>query len=370
MAISKPNRARDPPPLFPKAKLRNPPNPASHDEPTPTHYRCRRRRWCGRPQPRDCSRASRDSRRSARGPRRDEVTAAQARRATRVDAPAAPGAGRARQGLQADGHAQRLDAAVEGRRRREGLPPRRRGGASTSSRPGLKAHCWGYNGRSTARPSRRSKATAFASTSPTSCPRRRPSTGTASSCRTAWTASAGLNQKAIQPGETFKYEFTLRQHGTLHVPLAPRRDDADGAGHDGHVRHPSAQARRGRARSRLRLSCSASGGSMLGTSRPDPNEMTDFNVLTHERQGVPRHRAAGRASTATACASASAISARWTITRSTCTATTSQVTETDGGRIPESRAVAGDDGARAGRAARARSSSSPTSPATGRCTAT
>src|SRR5206468_4312956 len=25
---------------------------------------------------------------------------------------------------------------------------------------------------------------------------------------------AGLNQKAIQPGETFKYEFTLRQYGT------------------------------------------------------------------------------------------------------------------------------------------------------------
>src|SRR6266566_2640043 len=25
---------------------------------------------------------------------------------------------------------------------------------------------------------------------------------------------AGLNQKAIPPGETFKYEFTLRQHGT------------------------------------------------------------------------------------------------------------------------------------------------------------
>jgi len=25
---------------------------------------------------------------------------------------------------------------------------------------------------------------------------------------------AGLNQKPIQPGETFKYEFTLRQHGT------------------------------------------------------------------------------------------------------------------------------------------------------------
>jgi FtsP/CotA-like multicopper oxidase with cupredoxin domain len=25
---------------------------------------------------------------------------------------------------------------------------------------------------------------------------------------------AGLNQRAIRPGETFKYEFTLRQHGT------------------------------------------------------------------------------------------------------------------------------------------------------------
>ena len=37
----------------------------------------------------------------------------------------------------------------------------------------------------------------------------------------------GLNQRAIRPGETFKYEFTLRQHGDVHVPLAPRRDDTD-----------------------------------------------------------------------------------------------------------------------------------------------
>ena len=40
---------------------------------------------------------------------------------------------------------------------------------------------------------------------------------------------AGLTQRAIQPGETFKYEFTLRAARHVHVPPAPRRDDADGA---------------------------------------------------------------------------------------------------------------------------------------------
>jgi hypothetical protein len=54
--------------------------------------------------------------------------------------------------------------------------------------PGFKAHLWGYNGQSPARPSRWWKATACASSSPTSCPSTPASTGTASACPTAWTA--------------------------------------------------------------------------------------------------------------------------------------------------------------------------------------
>jgi len=36
-------------------------------------------------------------------------------------------------------------------------------------------------------------------------------------------------QKAIQPGETFKYEYTLKQHGHFHDHSAPRRDYTDAA---------------------------------------------------------------------------------------------------------------------------------------------
>ena len=97
----------------------------------------------------------------------------------------------------------------------------------------------------------------------------------------------GLTQTAIAPGETFNYEFTLRQRGHAHVPPAPRRDDADGAGHDGHVRRPPARAAAGRA-------STATSRIMLhewridpGAARPDPIEMTDFNVLTMNGKAFP-----------------------------------------------------------------------------------
>ena len=57
--------------------------------------------------------------------------------------------------------------------------------------PGLKAKCWGYNGQVHGPPIRgRGAAIASASTSPTSCPRRQPCTGTACACRMGWTAWA------------------------------------------------------------------------------------------------------------------------------------------------------------------------------------
>jgi hypothetical protein len=54
--------------------------------------------------------------------------------------------------------------------------------------PGFKAHLWGYNGQSPARPSRWWRATACGCSSPTSSANSPASTGTASACPTAWTA--------------------------------------------------------------------------------------------------------------------------------------------------------------------------------------
>ena len=146
------------------------------------------------------------------------------------------------------GHAQRLDAAVDascdGVKVFHLVAER----SSTSSRPGLTRDVLGLQ-RPHARPDDRGGRGR-----PRAHLRDQPAaradhacTGTASSCRTAWTASAGLTQQPIPPGETFKYEFTLRAARHVHVPPALRRDDADGARHDGHVRRPSARARAGRA---------------------------------------------------------------------------------------------------------------------------
>ncbi len=66
----------------------------------------------------------------------------------------------------------------------------------------------------------------------------------------------GLTQKNIQPGETFRYEFTLRQHGT-------HRPDRDFAFMLGEWRLDT------------------------GTSRPNPNEMTDFNIFTFNAKIFP-----------------------------------------------------------------------------------
>ena len=57
-----------------------------------------------------------------------------------------------------------------------------------------------------------------------------------------------------------------------------------------------------------------------GASRPVTTEMTEFNVLTMNSKAYPATRPNRRAKPANAYASVSATSARWTITRSTCTA--------------------------------------------------
>ncbi|MCE9598774.1 MAG: copper oxidase [Spirochaetia bacterium] len=89
---------------------------------------------------------------------------------------------------------------------------------------------------------------------------------------------AGLNQKHIQPGETYKYEFTLRQHGS-HM-YHPHSDEVVqmALGMMGmFIIHPKQPVRKIDRHFVYMLSEWAI---EPGTSRPNPNVMTDFNIFS------------------------------------------------------------------------------------------
>jgi FtsP/CotA-like multicopper oxidase with cupredoxin domain len=97
----------------------------------------------------------------------------------------------------------------------------------------------------------------------------------------------GLTQPVIQPGQTFRYEWTFRQHGTF--MYHPHHDEMTqmALGMMGMiVVHP-----RGRpASERLDRDFVIMLGEWRikpGTTRPDPLEMTEFNVLTMNAKAFP-----------------------------------------------------------------------------------
>lgn len=97
---------------------------------------------------------------------------------------------------------------------------------------------------------------------------------------------AGLNQKIIRRGETFKYEFTLRQHGT-HMYHSHHDEMTQMAlGMIGifviHPRHPT-----GPRPDRDFAFMFSEWQIKVGTSRPNPNEMTDFNIFTFNAKVFP-----------------------------------------------------------------------------------
>ncbi|HEX2870542.1 MAG TPA: copper oxidase, partial [Polyangiaceae bacterium] len=153
--------------------------------------------------------------------------------------------------------------------------------------PGLKAHCWGYNGRvhgPTIEAVEGDRVRIYVTNklgAPTSV---------------HWhgiflpngmDGVAGLNQRAIRKGETYKYEFTLRQHGTFMYHSHHDEMTQMAMGMMGmiviHPRRPPAEYKVDRdfaiMLSEWRIE--------PGTMRPDPNEMTDFNVLTMNAKAFP-----------------------------------------------------------------------------------
>lgn len=96
----------------------------------------------------------------------------------------------------------------------------------------------------------------------------------------------GLTQKPIEPGETFRYEYTLRQHGTFMYHSHYDEMTQQALGLMGmfviHPRHPQ------RPRPDRDFALMLSEWRVdVGTRRPNPIEMTDFNLLTMNARVFP-----------------------------------------------------------------------------------
>ncbi|MGH7822642.1 MAG: multicopper oxidase family protein, partial [Candidatus Binatia bacterium] len=152
--------------------------------------------------------------------------------------------------------------------------------------PGLRARCWGYNGRvhgPTIEAVEGDRVRIYVTN-------RLPG-GTSVHWHgmlvpNGMDGVAGLNQRVIRPGETFRYEFTLRQHGT-HMYHSHHDEMTQMAlGTMGlfviHARNP-----RGPRPDRDFAFMLNEWRIDVGTSRPNPNEMTDFNLSTFNAKAFP-----------------------------------------------------------------------------------
>jgi hypothetical protein len=97
---------------------------------------------------------------------------------------------------------------------------------------------------------------------------------------------SGLNQRAIQPGETYKYEFTLRQHGTF--MYHPHFDEMVQMGmgmHGMFIMHPRNPD--GPKFDRDFAIMLSEWAIPPGAATPNTTVMTDFNMLTFNGKAYP-----------------------------------------------------------------------------------
>ena len=153
--------------------------------------------------------------------------------------------------------------------------------------PGLRARCWGFNGRvhgPTIEAVEGDRVRIYVTN-------RLPAATSihwhGAHLPAGMDGVGGLTQRSIKPGETFRYEWTLRQHGTLMYHSHHDEMTQMALGLMGlfviHPRNPSADDRVDRDFALLLSEWSI----RPGTARPDPNEMSDFNVLTINARAWP-----------------------------------------------------------------------------------
>jgi FtsP/CotA-like multicopper oxidase with cupredoxin domain len=153
--------------------------------------------------------------------------------------------------------------------------------------PGISGHCWGYNGSvhgPTIEAVEGDRVRVYVSN-------KLPAPTTVHwhgvYLPNGMDGVGGLNQKPIPPGETFKYEWTFRQHGTLMYHAHHDEMTQMAMGMIGMiVVHPRKRSPEYRVDRDFAIMLSE-WRIRPGTSRPDPNEMTDFNLLTMNARVFP-----------------------------------------------------------------------------------
>ena len=151
--------------------------------------------------------------------------------------------------------------------------------------PGLKAHCWGFNGRVHGPTIEAVEGDRLRIYVTNKLPEATSIHWHGILLPSGMDGVGGLSQKLIQPDETFKYEFTLRQHGTFMYHSHYDEMTQMAMGMMGmfiiHERNPKRRPDRDFAYMLSEWSVKP------GTMRPDPSEMVEFNVLTLNARSFP-----------------------------------------------------------------------------------
>jgi hypothetical protein len=152
---------------------------------------------------------------------------------------------------------------------------------------GLRAKCWGYNGRvnSTVIEAIEGERVRIYATNRLSAPTSVHWHGLY--LPNGMDGVSGLTQPHIKPGETFKYEWTLRQHGTFMYHSHHDTMTQEGMGLIGmfviHPRHPAPAYHVDRDFTIMLSEWAIE----AGTSRPNTIENSDFNILTMNGKCFP-----------------------------------------------------------------------------------
>jgi FtsP/CotA-like multicopper oxidase with cupredoxin domain len=152
--------------------------------------------------------------------------------------------------------------------------------------PGLEANCWGYNGRvhgPTIEAVEGDRVRIYV-TNRLDAPTTVHWHGLI--VPSGMDGVGGLSQRSIEPGETFRYEFVLRQHGTFmyhshHDEMVQMAMGLMGmiVIHPRVLREPPPE--------RDFVYMLSEWALPVGSERPNPNEMQDFNVLTFNAKVFP-----------------------------------------------------------------------------------
>ncbi len=153
--------------------------------------------------------------------------------------------------------------------------------------PGLRAKCWGYNGRChgpTIEAVEGDRVRIYV-TNKLAAPTTVHWHGVF--LPNGMDGVGGLNQAPIMPGETFRYEWTFRQNGTYMYHSHHDEMTQMAMGMVGmivvHPRNPPASQRVDHDFVMMVSEWHVD----PGTARPNPNEMTDFNILTINAKCFP-----------------------------------------------------------------------------------